>query len=121
MLHPFISTLIRKPNLLIDHLAAYAALIGEEVSEAGSDMVGRAVAWILVGVFATLFVIFAGVALMLGLLMAQFHWVLVAVPGALLLATCVALVKARKPSVASHFSEIKAQMDRDAQALRAAS
>jgi hypothetical protein len=104
MLHPFISTLIRRPNLLVDHLAAYADLL----------------AWVLVGIGAMVFLILAGTALMLGAATGQFHWALVAVPAVVLALTLVAVVKARKPVIRSHFAEVKAQVDRDAQALRSA-
>ncbi len=120
MLHPFISTLIRRPNLLIDHLAGYAELIREEASEAGSDLVERLVAWVLVLVGAISFFILAGVALMLGAVTSQFHWALVAVPAVVLVLTVLAVLKARKPIVRSHFVEVKAQVDRDAEALRSA-
>lgn len=120
MLHPFVSTLIRRPNLLIDHLGAYAELVREEASEAGADLLQTVVAWVLVGVGAMVFLILTGVALMLGASTNQFHWALIAVPAVALALTVAAFFKARKPMPASHFSEVKAQFDRDAQALRSA-
>jgi hypothetical protein len=120
MLHPFISTLIRRPNLLVDHLAAYADLVREEASEAGVDLLQRLVAWVLVLMGAVVFLILAGVALMLGAATGQVHWALFAVPAVALALTLVAFVKARKPVVRSHFAEVRAQVDRDAQALRSA-
>lgn len=119
MLHPFISTLIRRPNLLVDHLGAYAELIREEASEAGVDLIQRVVVWALVVIGAMVFLILAGMALMLGAT-GPFHWALVAVPATALALTLAALIKARKPMSPSHFSEVKAQFDRDAQALRSA-
>lgn len=120
MLHPFISTLIRRPNLLIDHLAGYADLIREEASDAGADLIQRVVAWVLVIICATVFLILAGVALMLAAVSSQFHWALVAVPAVVLILTVAAVLKARQPTLHHHFSEVKAQVDRDAQALRSA-
>ncbi|MDP1565831.1 MAG: hypothetical protein Q8N13_07735 [Acidovorax sp.] len=120
MLHPFISTLIRRPNLLIDHLGGYAELIREEASDAGADLLKTVVAWVLVAVGAMVFLILAGTALMLGAATNQFHWALVAVPAVALALTVAAFFKARKPLAPSHFSEVKAQFDRDAQALRSA-
>jgi heme exporter protein D len=117
MLHPFISTLIRRPNLLVDHLAGYADLIREEASEAGADLVQRVVAWVLVIIGATVFMILSGIALMLGAV-GPFHWALLAVPLAVLALTVVAVIKARQPVLQPHFAEVKAQVDRDAQALR---
>lgn len=120
MLHPFISTLIRRPNLLMDHLAGYAELIREEASEAGDVFLGRAIAWVLVAVFAIVFLVLTGVALMLAMVTSPFHWALVAVPLAVLVLLIAALLRTRKPSPSSHFAEVKAQIDRDAQALRSA-
>lgn len=120
MLHPFISTLIRRPNLLIDHLAAYADLVREEASEAGADLVQRVVAWVLVAVGALVFLILAGVALMLGAATNQFHWALIAVPAVALALTLAAFFRARKSVPRNHFAEVRAQVDRDAQALRSA-
>lgn len=120
MLHPFISTLIRRPNLLIDHLAAYADLVTDEASEAGTDLIQRVIAWVLVVVGAMVFLILAGVALMLGATISQFHWALVAVPAVALALTLGAFFKARKPVSRKHFAEVRAQLDRDAQALRSA-
>jgi uncharacterized membrane protein YqjE len=120
MLHPFISTLLRRPNLLIDHASAYADLIREEASEAGADLLQRLVAWVLVGIFAMLFLVLTGVALMLGATGSQFHWALVAVPGAAFAVTVIAFIKARQPATHTPFAEVKAQLDRDAQALRSA-
>jgi hypothetical protein len=42
------------------------------------------------------------------------------VPAVVLALTLAAVVKARKPIIRSHFAEVKAQVDRDAQALRSA-
>jgi ABC-type antimicrobial peptide transport system permease subunit len=120
MLHPFISTLIRRPNLLVDHLAGYAELIREEAAEAGTDLVQRVVAWVLVLVCAIVFLILAGIAVMLGAVMNQFHWALVAVPAVVLVLMVAAVLKARQPVLKTHFAEVKAQVDRDAQALRSA-
>ena len=120
MLHPFISTLIRRPNLLIDHLAGYAELIRDEASEAGADFLGRIIAWVMVAVCAVVFLVLTGVAVMLAMVTSPFHWALVAVPLAVLVLMMVALMRARKPSLSSHFAEVRAQVDRDAQALRSA-
>ncbi|WP_372826119.1 hypothetical protein [Polaromonas sp.] len=120
MLHPFFSTLIRRPNLLVDHLAGYAELIQQEASEAGSDLIERIVAWVLVLVCATVFLILTGVALMLGMVLDQFHWVLVAVPALVLALVVAAFLKARKPLLRKQFAEVKAQVDRDARAWRSA-
>lgn len=67
-----------------------------------------------------MFVVLTGIALMLGFMQNQFHWILLVVPAAALLMTVVALVKAKQALPAEHFPELKAQIDSDAHALRMA-
>ena len=118
MLHPLFSTLIHRPDLLVEHLSGYAALLHEETSEVGAELLERSLAWVLVALCAAVFLALAGVALMLGVMLQQFHWVLVATPAAVLLLLALALVKARVPPRPSRFAELKAQVSRDADALR---
>lgn len=119
MLHPLFSTLIQRPDLLVEHVSAYSALFHQEATQAGSMLVKRYLAWIFVGICGLVFVLFAGFALMLGALFNQFHWALVAVPGSALLLTLVAIAKAKAALNEAPFTELKAQIDSDVQALRA--
>jgi hypothetical protein len=118
MLHPLFSTLVQRPDLVVDHLSAYAALFHDEASSAASALVGRAVAWVMVALSAVVFLGLAGTALMLGLLQNQFHWGLVAVPGFALGLLLIAFFIAKKPLQSESFTELKAQMDSDKRALR---
>lgn len=120
MLHPLFSTLVQRPDLVIDHASAYAALFHEEASAAGSELLGKAVAWTVAVLTGLMFLGLGGTALMLGVLHNQFHWVLVAVPGAALLVAVVAAVVASKPFKSERFPELKAQIRDDAHALRMA-
>ncbi len=121
MLHPLISTMIGRPDLLMDHLSGYAALFHEEASEAASELIKRSLAWALATVCAAVFLMLTGVAVMLGLLLNQFHWVLIAMPVSMLVLTGLAIVKARMPMNANRFAGVKEQANRDALALRAVS
>ena len=118
MLHPLFSTIVQRPDLVLDHLSAYGALFHEEASSAGADLGKRTVAWLMAILAALLFVGLAGMALMLGFMQNHFHWVLVAVPGFSLLLLIVAVTLAKKPMRSERFSELKAQLESDAQALR---
>lgn len=118
MLHPLFSTLVQRPDLVMDHVAAYAALLQEEASAAGSEVLAKAVAWMLVAIAAGSFFLLAGTALMLGVLQNQFHWVLVVIPGVALLLGAVAFMLASKPFKSERFPELRAQLDSDARALR---
>jgi peptidoglycan/LPS O-acetylase OafA/YrhL len=120
MLHPLFSTIVQRPDLVADHLSAYAALFQEEASEAGSEVLTRVVAWAVAVVAAAVFLCLAGTAVMLGMLHNQFHWALVVVPGVALAILVGAALRARKPLTSERFPELKAQIDSDARALRMA-
>ena len=120
MLHPLFSILIQRPDMVLDHVSAYAALISQEAGVASGQLVRRGVAWALAGVCGCLFVMFTGIALMLGFLNNQFHWILLVVPGIALLMAVVAVAKARQSLPSDHFPELKAQIHSDARALRSA-
>lgn len=118
MLHPLFSTLIQRPDLVVDHLSAYAQLFQQEATSAGSALMSRVIAWVAAALSALVFLGLAGAATMLGVIQNQFHWVLVAVPGCALLTMVMALMWATKPSKSDKFPELKAQLDSDTRALR---
>jgi Putative Actinobacterial Holin-X, holin superfamily III len=119
MLHPLFSTIIHKPGLVIDHLAAYGALVRLEASNAGSELITRVVAWLLALFAGIIFLGFAGIAIMLGFVNNNFSWALVIVPGVPLIIAISAFIMAKKPLRSEHFPELKAQIKSDAQALQA--
>lgn len=118
LVHPIFSVLVSRPDLVIDHVAGYAALAQEEATSVGTEVARRAIAWAVVGVAALLFLVFAGVAVMLGAMHESFHWALVVVPAIPLVAAAVAFGIARKRLPAKAFAELKAQLDADVQVLR---
>ena len=118
MLHPIFSVLISKPELVMEHVAGYAALVRDEASTAGVQVAKRAIAWGVTLVALLLFLMLAGVAVMLGAVNDRFHWTLVVVPGIALATAIAAFVVARKPLPDKAFGELKAQLDADAQVLR---
>ena len=120
-MHPFCLTLIRRPDLVIDHLSAYAALFTQEAGQASQTLVNRALIGLIAVMSGAIGVVLSGTALMLGILQNQFHWILVAVPGVMLLCAFVAMAWTKQAVFAGHFSNIKSQFLSDAQALRVAS
>ena len=120
-MHPLCLTIIRRPNLVIDHLSAYAALLTQEAGQASDSLVNRALVWLVAFISGVVGLIFAGTALMLGVLQNQFHWILLAVPGATLFCAYCAMAWAKQAVFSGHFENIKSQFSNDAQALRAAS
>lgn len=121
MLHPLYSTLIQRPDLLVEHAAAYAVLFHQEATDAGAILVKRYVSWAIAAVCAMLFLALAGVALMLGALHNQFHWIMIAVPASVFLAMIIFIIKANSPMPNVPFSELKTQIEGDIQALRSVS
>jgi peptidoglycan/LPS O-acetylase OafA/YrhL len=121
MVHPIFSVLITKPELVMEHVAGYAALMRDEASSVGKEVAKRAVAWAVTLFSLLVFLILAGVAAMLGALHDAFHWSLVVVPGISLAIAVAGFMAARKPLPEKAFTELKQQLDADAQALRAIS
>ncbi|MFT3720499.1 hypothetical protein [Pseudorhodoferax sp.] len=119
MLHPIFSTVVARPDLVVDHLSAYVTLAGEEAAATGREFKRRMLAWAVAGVAALLFVAFAGIAAMLAAVNGQFHWALAAVPGAALLVALLALLAGRAGSGAPRFAELRRQVAADVGLLRA--
>jgi hypothetical protein len=117
IVHPIFSVLVSRPELVMEHVAGYAALVKEEASTAGADVTRRAAAWAACGLGALLFLLFTGIAAMLGAV-AGFHWALIAVPAVPLLIAAIAFAMARKRTPGMAFAELRAQLEADAQALR---
>jgi hypothetical protein len=118
MVHPIFAVLIKRPELVIDHVAGYAALVQEEASTVGVQVAKRVIAWGVAVLGLVVFLVLTGVAVMLGVMQGEFHWVLIAAPGAALLLSIGAWSVARQQLPAKAFTELKAQLDADAQALR---
>jgi uncharacterized membrane protein YqjE len=119
MVHPIFSVLVTKPELVMEHVAGYASLMRDEASSVGREVALRAVAW-GVTLFALLvFLILAGVAIMMAAVQDQFSWAFVLVPAFALVLAVVGFTVARKPLPEKAFGELKAQLDADAKALRA--
>jgi hypothetical protein len=118
VLHPIFSVLARRPDLLLDHLAGYGALAREEAQSTGTALLRRTVAGIVAVCAFLLFLVLAGVAAMLGVLLAQFHWMLVLVPGIALALALVAYLQARQPLPRGSLTQLQAQLEADLEALR---
>lgn len=118
MVHPTIfSVLITRPELVVDHVAGYAALVQEEASSVGLQVARRALAWGVAVLGLIVFLVLLGVAVMLGAIHG-FHWSLVLTPAVALTVSGLAWNVARQKLPAKAFTELKAQLDADAQALR---
>lgn len=120
LIHPIFKVLVSRPELVVDHLGGYAALAQQEASTLGAEILHRAIAWGIAAVSFIVFLVLAGVAVMLGFMQAEFHWVLVLAPGSALTLALVAMGLARKSLPTQAFVELRGQLEADAQALRMA-
>jgi hypothetical protein len=120
LVHPIFKVLVRRPELVIDHLSGYAALAQQEASTLGTEVLRRAIAWAVAAASLMVFLMLAGVAVMLGFMQGHFHWVLVLAPGVALALALVAMTIARDPLPTQVFAELRGQLEADAQALRMA-
>ena len=117
-MHPLFLTIIRRPDLVMNHMSAYASLLAQEANQASHSLVNRVLIWLVAVFSVAICVVLSGTALMLGILQNQFHWILVVVPGAMALCALIAFAWAKQTVLADHFANIKSQLLSDAAALR---
>lgn len=120
MFHPVFSLVLGRPDLIAEHLANYGALVQEEASETGRGIATKVISGMVALVSASLALGLAGVAVMLGGLHGTFHWVLVIVPGVAALLAAVCAWMALRPVTNNGFADVRAQVEADIRALRAA-
>jgi len=122
MIHPLLRLIATEPQLLGDHVEAYAELVGEEVKKTGAAWGVRlglyAAALCLVGVSLVL----TGTALMLWAALPpsgfQAPWLLVAVPATTFVAAVACALVARRNPVENAFDNVKKQLNADMAMLR---
>ena len=119
-MHPLFLTIIRRPDLALNHISAYASLLAQEANQASHSLVNRVLMWLFVVFSFAICVVLAGVALMLGVLQNQFHWILVAVPGVMAFCALLAFFNAKQAVLTDRSANIKSQLVSDAAALRGA-
>jgi hypothetical protein len=122
MIHPLLRLAATQPHLLGDHVEAYAALVGEEVSKVSTSLMMR------VGLYLGALVLFAigltlvGVALMLrGTVPATDYsagWALFVVPLTPFVLAAICVVVARAKPIEKPFDTVKKQLNADMAMLR---
>lgn len=117
MLHPIYTTLLSRPELVADHLANYAGLVREEAGQTAKRLIARTVAGVTAVISALMALGLIGIAVMLGVMHGQFHWVLVVVPAVAVAIALIGAYVAARPTEMGGFEEVKAQIDADVQAL----
>mgnify|MGYP000331861674 CR=1 FL=1 len=66
LMHPIFSVLLKRPELLVDHVAGYATLAREEAATATGALARRAIGWAVAVLGFIMFLVLAGAAAMIG-------------------------------------------------------
>jgi hypothetical protein len=122
MIHPLLRLIATEPQILGDHVEAYAELVGDEVRKTSSAWATRLGLYLAAACLGCIGLVFTGVALMLwaslpasGL---QAPWLLVAVPAVTFVAALVCAVIAARSPVESAFDNVRKQLNADMAMLR---
>ncbi len=122
MFHPLIRLLATQPDLLVDHLGGYAALVGAQASQAQSALISRAVLLVIAAGSLALGLGLGGVALLLlavqPLGSMPLPWLLAAVPALPLLLAVGCWWALRQRPQAWSMDTLRAQWAADAALLR---
>ena len=122
MIHPLLHLIATKPQLLGDHVEAYAELVGSEVDKASRMWITRVVFYATALLLLTAGLVFSGVALMLWAVVPpsgmSAPWLLVAVPLVTLVAGGVCVLRARTTPERGAFETVKQQLSADLAMLR---
>jgi cytochrome c biogenesis factor len=122
VIHPLLRLIATEPQVLGDHVEAYAELVGDEVRKTGSAWGLRlalyAAALCLLGVALVL----TGVAVMLWAALPanglQAPWALIVVPAVVFVAAAACALIARRNPVENAFDNVKKQLSADMAMLR---
>ena len=125
MFHPLLKLLARRPDLLADHLDAYADLASAQVRATRRALATRALLVALAGLGALLALLLAGMALLLWAalspeLLAR-PWTLLLIPALPALLALGAAWALRSSAPLAGFGPLREQFSRDAQMLHDAS
>jgi cytochrome bd-type quinol oxidase subunit 2 len=124
-MHPLLALLATRPQLLVDHARAYAALVDEEFDIAFASWRRRAILHALALCCLVVAAVLAGVALMLWavnpVLQSHAPWVLWSTPLLPLLGAAICLVLARNAKSNNAFANLGRQISADIGMLREAS
>lgn len=122
MIHPLLRLAATEPHLLGDHVEAYAALVGEEVTKVSTSWATRFALYLAALLMVAISLVLVGVALLLcATLPASSYpapWLMVVVPLVpFVIAAVCALVARSRPSEKA-FDAVRKQLNADMAMLR---
>lgn len=122
MIHPLLRLIATEPQILGDHVEAYAELVGDEVRKTSSAWATRLGLYAAAGCLGCMGLVFTGVALMLWASLPasgfQAPWLLVAVPALPFVAALICALMAAQIPVGNAFDNVKKQLNADMAMLR---
>jgi hypothetical protein len=122
MIHPLLRLIATEPQILGDHVEAYAELVGDEVRKTSSAWANRLGLYLAAAGLGCIGLIFTGVALMLWASLPasgfQAPWLLVVVPAVAFVAALICAVMAARSPIESAFDNVKKQLNADMAMLR---
>ncbi len=122
MIHPLLRLAASEPQLLGEHVEAYAALLGEEAKEVSTSWVRRIALYAAAGVLGLVGLILVGVALLFWAAVPtdQYNagWALVVIPLVPLAAAAICAFSARSKPLVAAFEKFKQQLSADMAMLR---
>jgi hypothetical protein len=117
-MHPIYAALLQRPDLLAGHLLAYSDLVQIQARQLTRALRLRLWATLLGLAASALAGIWGGTGLMLAVMLEREHALLWWLPAGALLVAVSAAYLAMRPLPTAVLSELKAQLEEDAQALR---
>lgn len=124
MIHPVFKLIATQPQLLADHVEAYAELVVDELGTAFARLKQGLVLQVVAIVCGGIGIVFAGVAAMLWAVLPrsdmQAPWALLAIPCVPLLACLVCLLAARAKPAQGAMSKVGEQVRADMAMFREA-
>lgn len=122
MIHPLLRLAATEPHLLGDHVEAYAALVGEEVSKVSTSWLTRAGLYLAALCFLGVGLVLVGVALLLWAALPasgfQAPWALFVVPLTPFVIAGICVMVARATPMEKAFDTVRKQLNADMAMLR---
>jgi hypothetical protein len=122
MIHPLLRLAATEPQLIGDHVEAYAALVGEEVSKVSTALITRVALYAAALGMAVVGLVLVGVALLFCAAVPSSDypapWAMFVVPLAPFVIAAVCIVVARAKPSEKAFDTIKKQLNADMAMLR---
>ena len=121
MIHPLLRLAATQPQLLGDHVEAYAAMLGEEAKEVSDSLIRRAVLYGAAAVMGLVGLMLVGVALLFWAAIAPDYnagWALIVVPLVPLAGAAACFFSARSKPISEAFGKVRQQLKADMAMLR---